>query len=209
MQLPIGSLPLHFRRTREAFPDHHGYLRADPARVAAWRERLAALGRASKDRNFMARRHAQIAAACAFAAACPGCRPILLVIIHAHFIDLQYMDFSAEIAELRGTTGVQVHSWDEVRADYEETAALVACARLGDHCVYRRHPPGRSGALGGKLVGVMAPFSPEWRYGIAGEKMPWYPSVRVFRQPAFGEWDAVIESVAETLADLTRVRAPS
>ena len=50
---------------------------------------------------------------------------------------------------------------------------------------------------------VMAPFSPEWRYGIAGEVMPWYPSVRVFRQPAYGDWDAVINHVTQSLRQIT------
>jgi hypothetical protein len=45
----------------------------------------------------------------------------------------------------------------------------------------------------------MAPYSPEWRYGIAGEEMPWYPSVRVFRQPRYGEWEPVIGRVADEL----------
>ena len=42
--VPIGSLPLHFRRTRAAFPQHDGYLTADPALAAQYRARLQALG---------------------------------------------------------------------------------------------------------------------------------------------------------------------
>jgi hypothetical protein len=49
----------------------------------------------------------------------------------------------------------------------------------------------------------MAPFSPEWRYGIAGAHMPWYPSVRVLRQPAYGDWDAVINEAAQALRRMT------
>jgi hypothetical protein len=46
----------------------------------------------------------------------------------------------------------------------------------------------------------MAPYSPEWRYGFSGESMPWYPSVRLYRQPAYGEWEPVIAGVALDLA---------
>ena len=42
--VPLGSLPQRFRRSSADFPSHRGYLRADPAKVAAWRSRLAALG---------------------------------------------------------------------------------------------------------------------------------------------------------------------
>jgi hypothetical protein len=29
--------------------------------------------------------------------------------------------------------------------------------------------------------------------------MPWYPSVRVFRQSLYGKWDTVIHKVAQSL----------
>jgi hypothetical protein len=58
-----------------------------------------------------------------------------------------------------------------------------------------------AGAIGKQAL-VMAPFVPEWRYGISGERMLWYPSVRVFRQPRYGEWDGVIERVAAELRTL-------
>jgi hypothetical protein len=45
----------------------------------------------------------------------------------------------------------------------------------------------------------MAPYSPEWRYGFSGDAMPWYPSVRLFRQPRYGDWPSVIASVSGEL----------
>ena len=55
-----------------------------------------------------------------------------------------------------------------------------------------------AGALG-RPVWVLAPAVPEWRYGNAGEKMPWYPAARLFRQPPGGAWRGVIESVKREL----------
>jgi hypothetical protein len=52
-----------------------------------------------------------------------------------------------------------------------------------------------AGALG-KEVLVMAPFVPEWRYGMSGERMIWYPSARVFRQERYGDWNKVLAEVA-------------
>jgi hypothetical protein len=48
----------------------------------------------------------------------------------------------------------------------------------------------------------MAPLRPEARYGVSGDTMPWYASVRMFRQQKFGDWDSVIGKVARELAAL-------
>ena len=204
MQIPTGSLPLHFRRSRAEFPQHNGYLKGDPARIDAWRKRLAALGPGVKigvswqGGTHKSRRPVR-------SMALERWQPILRH-SNAQFVDLQYTDCSAELAALRKDTGIQIHSWDEVRTDYEETAALVSALDLViSVCTAVIH---LGGALG-RPVWVMAPYSPEWRYGIAGEEMPWYPSVRVFRQAAFGEWDAVVERVAQSLAGFSPVRAPA
>ena len=48
---PIGSLPRFLRTSREQFAGGKPYLKADARRVAAWRERLDALGAGLKVRN--------------------------------------------------------------------------------------------------------------------------------------------------------------
>jgi hypothetical protein len=113
-----------------------------------------------------------------------------------HFVDLQYTDRGDEIQAVESSLGVRIHRWAEARDHFEETAALIAELDLViSVCNTVVH---LGGALG-KKVWVMAPFSPEWRYGISGESMPWYPSVRLFRQPTYGAWDPVIEDVAQSL----------
>jgi hypothetical protein len=56
-----------------------------------------------------------------------------------------------------------------------------------------------AGAMG-RLVWTLLPFQAEWRWGLAGDQTPWYPTMRLFRQPAFRDWDAVVERVAEELS---------
>ena len=50
-----------------------------------------------------------------------------------------------------------------------------------------------------RAVWVMVPAVPEWRYGVEGDAMPWYPSVRLIRQEARGDWSDVFERVSGDL----------
>ena len=56
-----------------------------------------------------------------------------------------------------------------------------------------------SGALG-RPTFVLLPFQPDWRWLLEGDHSPWYPAVRLFRQPTLGDWGNVIERVRAALA---------
>ena len=64
-----------------------------------------------------------------------------------------------------------------------------------------------AGALG-RPVWLLLPFAPDWRWFRDRDDSPWYPSMRLFRQPAPGDWDAVLTRVVEELARLTPGSAP-
>jgi len=56
-----------------------------------------------------------------------------------------------------------------------------------------------AGALGRRAF-VLLPFTPDWRWLGRREDSPWYPTMRLFRQPAIGDWRGVMRRVRETLA---------
>jgi len=45
----------------------------------------------------------------------------------------------------------------------------------------------------------MLPANAEWRYGIAGDRMAWYDSVRLYRRTPQGSWAEVVANVAAQL----------
>jgi hypothetical protein len=48
----------------------------------------------------------------------------------------------------------------------------------------------------------MIAATPDWRWGVSGERTAWYPSMRLFRQAVSNDWDGVIENVGAELAKL-------
>lgn len=57
-----------------------------------------------------------------------------------------------------------------------------------------------AGALGIKTW-VLLPYSPDYRWGLQGDRTRWYPSMRLFRQKKPGEWKEVFEEVKNVLKE--------
>lgn len=48
-------------------------------------------------------------------------------------------------------------------------------------------------------VWTLISFYPDWRWMLERTDSPWYPSMRLFRQPELGDWKAVIEEIGLAL----------
>lgn len=51
----------------------------------------------------------------------------------------------------------------------------------------------------GKPVWTLLPFAPDWRWLTERTDTPWYPTMRLFRQPSRGDWEAVVGEVKKNL----------
>lgn len=57
-----------------------------------------------------------------------------------------------------------------------------------------------AGALGQKVWTLLSEPA-DWRWFLGREDSPWYPTTRLFRQPAPGDWNAVFDQVESALRD--------
>jgi hypothetical protein len=55
-----------------------------------------------------------------------------------------------------------------------------------------------AGALA-KPVYMATLHMPDWRWGLGMETTPWYPTMRMFRQPTFGDWKSVFSRIVEAV----------
>jgi len=81
--------------------------------------------------------------------------------------------------------------------DFSDTAAVIAELDLVisvDTAVAHL-----AGAMG-KPVWVLLPFINDWRWLINRADSPWYPTMKLFRQPRAGDWQSVLAKVKEELA---------
>ncbi|RMH35253.1 MAG: tetratricopeptide repeat protein [Gammaproteobacteria bacterium] len=60
-----------------------------------------------------------------------------------------------------------------------------------------------AGAMG-KQVWTLLPFAPDWRWQLDREDTPWYNSMKLYRQPAPGDWDSVIKQVENDLQEIIK-----
>lgn len=124
----------------------------------------------------------------------------ILNVPNVEFVSLQYTDCSEEI-DLVNALGYDVKQFPEIKSeDYYETAKLVqSCDLVISVCTSVIH---LAGALGVPCW-VLTPKNPAWRYQNKGP-MPWYRSVRLYRQPDsnVGAWIPVVERIGLDLSDL-------
>lgn len=189
--IPLGSLPRLFRPSIESFPGAP-YLIPDTERVSAIRARLP---------------EGKLRVGLAWQGGSQDTRIDLRSVLPSHlgpilgnncdFVSLQYTTQAAKDAAEMG-----IHHWAEAEADdMDDVAALVAsCDLVISVCTTVVHI---AGALGVPCW-VLVPSGHAWRYGGTGETMPWYRSVKLFRQKGTN-WDETIRKVADGLADYRKL----
>ncbi len=101
----------------------------------------------------------------------------------------------------KGTAAADAASWGienygELFADFSDTAGLLANLDL---IISVDTAVAHLAATMGKPTWLILPFSPDWRWMLARKDSPWYPAIRIFRQPRTGDWEALFQELAQDL----------
>jgi hypothetical protein len=111
------------------------------------------------------------------------------------FFSLQTGDRGrCQIAELQ--LGERIIDAGKALTDFTETAAVAAALDLV--ITVDTATAHLAGALG-RPVWTMLCHTPDWRWHLERADSPWYPTMRLFRQPKWGDWDSVVRQIQTAL----------
>jgi Flp pilus assembly protein TadD len=187
---PLMSLPRVFGTNLETIPANVPYLFADPALVARWKQAFVGevlkIGLAWAGNPRQPNDHKRSSSLAAFAplAQLPG----------VQFYSLQ---MGAAAAQLQSPpAGMRIIDLAPQIRSFADTAAMIEALDLVvsvDTSVAHL-----AGALG-KPVWVPLAYAADWRWLLDRTDSPWYPTMRLFRQPRPGDWEPPMREIAAQL----------
>lgn len=199
----IMSLPFVFQTNEASIPANIPYLHASPPKAEYWRQRLnqinieklrVGLVWAGGDRRGEAQAtnlRRNIPVEYLLSLKMPG----------IEFFSLQKGSRAeAELHHLQeiGEATADIHDFTKDLNDFSDTAAMLE--NLDLIISVDTSTAHLAGALG-KEVWVLNRFDGCWRWMLGRTDSPWYPHLTLFRQPRPGDWESVIASVRNLLAE--------
>jgi tetratricopeptide (TPR) repeat protein len=193
---PLMSLPLAFKTTLDSLPRHVPYLTVPQEVLRAaenrqWSNQKLCVGlvwsgnpKCTEDQS----RSMSL-----------SCVQPLLDLDGLQFFSLQLGTAASQL----GATQTPITDLQFAINDLADTAALMT--RLDLIITVDTAVAHLAGALA-KPTWVLVPFAPDWRWLTDREDSPWYPTLRLIRQPSSGDWDAVIARVRTELSVLVAAR---
>ena len=195
---PLMSLPHAFKTTVDTIPTRNPYIFSKAAKVAIWETKLGSrikprVGIAwSGNINHKNDHNRSI-----------SLKQLLLYLPdNCQYVSLQKGLSLADGKVLHDSP--QILNFAHDLHDFSDTAALT---ELLDCIVSVDTSVAHLAAAMGKKTWVLLPNDPDWRWLLEREDSPWYPTVKLYRQPVPGDWFTVLSRVREGLLALKWVIA--
>jgi tetratricopeptide (TPR) repeat protein len=191
LHCPLMDLPRVLGTTLETIPAEVPYVQADPALARSWQKRLVSdphrlrIGLAWSGSPTHKNDHNRSLPPAALAP--------LAQLQGVSFYSLQ----KSPAAGRSPPPGLNVVDYTAEFHDFADTAALFA--NLDLIITVDTAACHLAGATA-RPVWTLLPCVPDWRWLLDRTDSPWYPTMRLFRQPKAGDWDRVMAQVAAELA---------
>jgi tetratricopeptide (TPR) repeat protein len=189
-QCSLISLPLAFETRLDSIPKTARYLRSSATKEAFWRARLAGapnprIGLVWSGSSSHKVDHDRSLSLKQLIASLPP---------QFQYVSLQYEVRETDRETLRAHREI-LHFADELR-DFTDVAAL--CDNLDLVISIDTNVAHLSGSLGRKTW-VLLPFLPDWRWLTQRSDSPWYPTLKLYRQDAVGDWSGALTRLRQDL----------
>ena len=194
---PLMSLPLAFQTEIGTIPANIPYIRPHAERLAKWRARLPRNGRLRiglcwAGSSAHLNDHNRSIAIERFAG--------ILSLSNLDFISVQKEVSEPQAAFLRQ------HRVVELGQDFENFADTAAALAELDLLISVDTSVAHLAGAMGKAVALLLPLPAEWRWLLDRSDSPWYPTMRLFRQTAIGDWDGPLAQLHEELGTVAARR---
>jgi tetratricopeptide (TPR) repeat protein len=197
LHVPLLSVPNTLGTTLETIPAEVPYLRPADSSIAGWRDELGSdpvlrVGIAWQGNPKQQRDEFRSIPLLKFAglARIPGVR-------------LYSLQFGVGRDQLQVAADWPLVDFAEGLGDFHRTAALLCNLDLVISC--DSAPAHLAGALAMPVWLVLA-YSADWRWLLNRVDSPWYPTMRIFRQPRPGDWDGAFRQVEAELPELVEAK---
>jgi len=190
--IPIMSIPGVLGVTIDNLPRPISYINAQETQVKEWLQRMGPKKRMRVGFSWSGRRDAWLNRH----KGVPFETMLELVKSNPEYewINLQ-VDATDEESQALAAAGVTMYPGSI--SSFAETAALIMCLDVVisiDTAVTHL-----AGALGRPTWLMLQWFATDWRWMLDRDSSPWYPTVRIFRQPSMGDWTSVTKKIAQYL----------
>ena len=188
---PLMSLPLAFKTELSSIPSRTPYLAAANNKYEKWAQKLGVkskllVGLVWSGSTTLKNDHN---------------RSLTLQQLLPYLSDLcEYVSLQKEVREIdkQVLDGSNIKQYGDELNDFSDTAAL--CELMDLVISVDTSVAHLAGAIG-KTTWVLLPHVPDWRWLLDREDSPWYPSIKIYRQPSPGDWDSVIQQVRQDLIE--------
>jgi len=189
MHCSLIDLPAAFGTTLQSIPPAEPYLPADPPAVQHWKDRVPHDGRLKVGLTWIAKPHSP-------ARSLPPA--MLASLANLPNLWLCSLQKDAPAGQLPNIT-----DWTDELKDLSDTAALIANLDL---VIAADGSVAHLAAAMGKPVWILLQAVADFRWLLERDDSPWYPTARLFRQKAYGDWSIPVERVTQELRKLTANR---